>query len=314
MLEKSISIIIPVYNEEYNISILYEKLIIILDEITNLFFYEIIFIDDWSKDNSWLEIEKISRKNIFVKWISLSRNFWHQSALIAWYQNCNWNIIISMDCDMQDPPELIIQMINKYEKWANIVYARRINRKEWLFKKYTAIIYYKFHSKISDTEIPNNVWDFRLVTKNVLKSFLKLKEKDKYIRWIFPWLWYNYEFVDFERQNRKKWTSWYSWIKMIRLAMDWILSFSMFPLRIGMIIWLIIVILSILFFLYMIYDCFFYEISYPLYKWLSITGFWLLWLQFIFMWIIWEYIWRTYNQVRNRPEFIIESKININEK
>lgn len=309
-MKKILSIIIPVYNEEKNISLIYRELIKIFEKINKDYLYEIVFIDDWSNDKSWFKILELSHINKQIKAIRFSKNFWHQSALIAWYNKVKWDIIITMDCDLQDPPKLILKMLKKYEKWNYIVYARREIRHENIFKKYTAICYYKFHSKISDTKIPSNVWDFRLIDKIVLKSFLKLKEKDKYIRWIFPRLWYKSSFVDFERVNRKNWKTGYTFIKMLRLAMDGILSFSMFPLRIWMIIGFFMIIVSFLFLSYIIYDSFINNVFYPLFKWISVIWFGFMWLQFIFIWIIWEYVWRVYSQVRWRPNYIIEEKIN----
>ncbi len=303
--KKLISFVIPAYSEEKNIALLYKELILNFEKISDTYKYEIIFVNDGSPDNSWEEINKLCKKNKNVVWINLSRNFWHQWALTAWYTKAKWESIISMDCDWQDPVFVAFQMIKKWEKWYEVIYARRKKRNDNFLKKYTAIAYYKLLSFISETEIPRNVWDFRLIDKKVLKEFLKLDEKDRYIRWMFAWIWFKTAFIDFERPERVHWETAYTWRKMIRLAMDGILNFSMFPLRIGFIFGIIMILFSLWFHFYMIYDSVINDVFYPLYKWLIVTIFWIMGLQFMFMWIMWEYIWRIYNETRWRPNFII---------
>jgi len=311
---KKISIIIPAYREEKNIFFVYSALRKILSSIWDNYDYEMIFVNDGSSDNTWIEILKLANENKRVKAINLSRNFWHQQALSAWYMQASWDLIISMDADMQDPPILILNMVKEWEKWNEIVYAKRIERNDRFLKKYTAILYYKILSKVSDTKIPRDVWDFRLIDKKVLEVFKLLKEKDRYIRWMFAWMWYKISFVEYKRPEREFWESGYSWNKMIKLAMDGILNFSTFPLKMWAIIWFFIIILSSIFFLYITYDFFINEADYPLYKWINVVLLWFMWLQFIFMWILWEYIWRIYNETRERPLYIISEKINFEKK
>jgi len=311
MEKKLISVVIPAYREEKNIPLIYVELKTILKTIKEKYKYEIIFVNDWSYDNTWDEIEKLCVEDKNVKGINLSRNFGHQWALTAGLEYAIWDIIVSMDCDMQDPPVLIIDMIIEWEKWFDVVYARRKNRNDNFIKKYTAIAYYKFHAKISDTKIPRNVWDFRLVDKKVLKAFLKLSEKDRYVRGMFAWLGFKTTFVNFNRPERIHWETGYTWKKMIKLAMDWILNFSMFPLKIWMTVGVLMMLMSFLFFCYMFYDLTFNWVEYPLFKWLSVMWFGFMWMQFIFMWIMWEYIWRIYNETRDRPVYIIWDKLNL---
>jgi dolichol-phosphate mannosyltransferase len=218
-----------------------------------------------------------------------------------------------MDSDMQDPVVIAAEMITQWEDWYEVVYARRKNRNDNFIKKQTALIYYKLLSKISDTKIPRNVWDFRLIDKKVLTAFLSLKEKDRYIRGMFAWLGFKTTFVDFDRPERIHGETWYTWKKMIQLAMDGILNFSMFPLRIGFLIGVFMIFLSFIFLCYMMvgtilaWDIVYYQ----LYKWISVVGFWVMWLQFIFIWILWEYVGRVYNETRERPLYIVSEELNI---
>jgi hypothetical protein len=202
-------------------------------------------------------------------------------------------------------------MIQKYEMGNDIVYARVIDREVWFLKKYTSIWYYKILSLISDTEIPRNVWDFRLINRRVLDVFRWLKEKDRYIRGMMAWVWFKHDFVDFYIPKRIHGSSSYTWKKMWKLASDWILNFSTFPLKVGAFLGIFMILLSFLFFIYVVFDSLIFHVQYPLYKWLSIVWFWVMGLQFIFMWIIGEYVGRIYNESRERPIYIIMNKKNI---
>ncbi|MBW7954898.1 glycosyltransferase family 2 protein [Candidatus Gracilibacteria bacterium] len=308
--KKKISIIIPAYREGKNISLIYNALKKILSNIIKKYDYEIIFINDGSIDDTWQKIKEIGEKDKNILGINLSRNFGHQQALTAGYMEASGDLIISMDCDMQDPPILILEMIKKWELGFEVVYARRKDRNDKFFKKYTAILYYKILTKVSDTKIPRNVGDFRLIDKKVLESFKKLKEKDRYIRGIFAWMGFKTTFIDFNRPERILGETGYTWEKMIKLAMDGILNFSTFPLKLGAIIGFFIILLSIGFFLYVSYDFFINSVDYPLYKWINILLLGFMGLQFIFMWILGEYIARIFNETRDRPLYIISEKIN----
>lgn len=310
MSKKIISIVLPTYREEKNVPLIYNELQKVLLKISDTYDYEIIYVNDGSPDNTWEEIVKICQIDPKVKWVNLSRNFGHQWAISSWLHNASWDLIVSMDCDMQDPPSLVLEMIKKWEEWYEVVYARRTNRNDNFIKKYTAILYYKFHAQISDTDIPRNVGDFRLIDKKVLKEFIKLSEKDRYIRGMFAWMWFKTAFVDFNRPERIHGETWYTWKKMIKLAMDGILNFSTFPLKIWAIIGFFMMFVAFLFFCYIFIDAVFYHVEYPLYKWLSVLWFGFMWLQFVFMWIMWEYIGRIYNETRDRPIYIESEKVN----
>ena len=312
MSKSLISVVIPAYRDEKNLPLMYAELKQLMFQ-NEEFDYEVIFINDWSPDDTWQVIQKISESDERVRWIHLSRNFWHQWALTAWLQYAKWDAIVTMDSDLQDPVEVAIEMIEKWKEWYEVVYARRSDRNDWFLKNKSAILYYKLLSLVSDTKIPRNVWDFRVMDKKVLAAFLTLKEKDRYIRGMFAWLGFKTWYVDFNRPERAQGESWYTLKKLLTLGMDGMLSFSMFPLRIGFIIWVFMMIMMFLFLTYMViwtigaWTIYYYE----LYKWVSVIGFWVLWLQFVFMWILWEYVGRIYNEARERPVYVISDSINI---
>lgn len=303
------SIVIPVYNEEKNIPIIYKKLIKILNEQKKDF--EIIFINDGSKDKSLEILKEYSKKDKRVKYLSFSRNFGHQAALTAGLDYASGNAIISMDCDMQDPPEIVKEMIKKWKQGYDVVYARRRNRKESLFKKQTAVIYYKLLDKFSDVKIPRNVGDFRLIDKKVLNELKNMKEKARYLRGMVAWLGFKYAFVDFDRPNRIHGETGYSLRKMIRLGMDGVLNFSMLPLKIGFILGLLSILSGFFFLIYMIFDIIFNQVYYPLYKWLAIISIMFFGFLFMLIWILGEYIGRIYDESKGRPLYIINEKNNL---
>ena len=305
-----ISLVIPAYREEKNIPLIYTEIDRVLLDIKS-YDFEIIFVNDGSPDSTWLEIAKLAKKDKRVKWINLSRNFGHQAALTAGLEVASWDAIVSMDADMQHPVSVSKKMIGKWEEGFEVVYARVTDRDVWFLKKHCSTIYYKFLSQISDTDIPRNVGDFRLIDKKVLEAFLDLSEKDRYIRGMVAWLGFKTGFVDFKIPKRLHGTSSYTLRKMFKLAMDGILNFSMFPLRIWFIIGSMMIVISWLFFLYMVFDTFINSVPYPLFKWLSVFAFWFMGLQFIFIWIVWEYVGRIYNETRDRPVYIVSDRINI---
>ena len=161
------SFVIPVWNEEKNISLIYDKLIEILPQINAE--AEFIFINDGSTDNSLMELDKLANYDKRVRYINFSRNFGHQAALTAGLQYASGDAVVTLDCDLQDPPEVIVEMAKLWEsKNYEIIYARRRNRHDNFFKKYTAILYYKILDKFSNVRIPRNVGDFRLMDKKVV--------------------------------------------------------------------------------------------------------------------------------------------------
>ena len=300
-----ISVIIPAFNEEENIPVFYVELIKTIKKLS----YEIIFINDGSKDNTLKELKRLSSQDKNVKIISLSRNFGHQAALTAGLESASGDLIISMDADLQDPPEVILEMIEKWKEGNKIVYARRLHRVDGFFKKYTAIWYYKLLSFFSQVDIPRNVGDFRLIDRVVLDHLLQMNEQARYLRGMVAWLGFKYAFVDFSRPERIHGETNYTFRKMVRLAMDGILNFSFAPLRIGFLLGILAIYGSLLFFAYMVFDTMWNDTVYPLYKWLIVIIFGFIGLQFIFMWILGEYIGRIYDDVRKRHIYVIEEKV-----
>ena len=251
---KKLSIVIPVYNESKNILAIHSK----LKEICPLtgMEMEIIFVNDGSNDDSVRVIRELSERDSMVKLISLTRNFGQQAALTAGLDKATGDAIITMDCDLQDPPELIPEMVKKWKEGHLIVFARRKFRNDRFFKKYTAILYYKLLYKLSQIKIPGNIGEFRLIDRYVLEQLNCMREKTRYLRGMVAWLGFDYAIVDYDRPNRIYGKTGFNFLKMMRLAMSGFLSFSLVPLRLGFLIGIISVFLGTGFLFYIILDIF----------------------------------------------------------
>ncbi|MCX7953602.1 MAG: glycosyltransferase family 2 protein [Bacteroidales bacterium] len=308
-MKKLISIVIPVYNEAENIEALYDEILSIFTKIN--YNYEIFFVNDGSNDNSLSILEMIANKDKNVKVISFTRNFGHQAALSAGLYYANGDAVLTMDCDFQDPPSLIPEFIDKWEKGAKIVYGRRIQRNDSFFKKVTASVYYSLLYVAGDIKIKGNIGDFRLIDKVVVEKLNNIKERNKYLRGIIPWFGYKYEIVDYIRPKRIKGSTKFSWLKMARFAMIGILNFSLLPIRLGLFVGIFICSTGFLFFLYLIYRSLFDNQFYKLLEWLAVFNYVLIGILFIFIWIISEYIGKIYDEVRQRPLYVIDKVLNI---
>lgn len=298
------SFIVPAYNEEKNIPALYERIYTLMKKISGS--WELIFINDGSIDKTEKVLNELSEKDKNVKFINLSRNFGHQAALSAGLKFASGEAVISMDCDLQDPPEVIEKMITKWLEGNHIVYARRQNfRKDNFLKKAGSKIYYRIMGKFTGIDIPKNVGDFRLVDKKVLAEINQMPEHSRYLRGMVAWTGFKYAFVDYHRPDRQKGVSNYTLGKLAKLGMDGVFNFSMLPLRIGFILGLVSIISGFGLLLYQIIDVLITGAYYHLYKWLVVILFIFMGFMFMLFWIIGEYIGKIYDDVRQRPIYVI---------
>ena len=227
---KKISIVVPMYNEEEVAQEFYRRVSSILKTIS--YEYEIVIVNDGSRDNTLKIITDLVQKDEHVKVINFSRNFGHQPAITCGIENATGDAIITIDADLQDPPELIKDMIAEWEKGFDIVYAKRKTRnKDTFFKRFTAQSFYKILNKLSEVHIPEDVGDYRLISKRVQEVFVKLPERDRFVRGIFAWMGFKQSMVEFDRQNRFAGETKYPLKKMIKLALSGIIGFSSKPLK-----------------------------------------------------------------------------------
>ncbi len=308
-MKKKISFIVPVYNEQANLPIMYGKLKEICDQLSAVYDAEIVFVNDGSKDKSWNIIKQLSSADNRIRGISFTRNFGFQMASTAGYDNAQGDAFITLDADLQDPPELIREMIEKWEKGASIVYARRSSRNDGFWKDLTASCYYKLLHLVSDVAIPQHVGDFRLIDKKVLDQVRLCRERARYLRGIVAWTGFKEAYVTFKRPERMAGVSGYSWLKLIKLAFDGIAGFSLFPLRIAAFMGIFVIATGTVMFCYIALDAFLHGARYPLFKWLVTIMYIFMGVQFLLMWLLGEYIGRIYDQQKNRPLYIVEEKI-----
>ncbi len=303
---KKLSFVIPVYNEQENIPLLYQKLIVLLKNQLEGYGVEIIFVNDGSKDSSWNCIKDLTKKDSRVKGVCFSRNFGHQLALTAGYDRATGDAVISLDADLQDPPELIEAMVKKWLEGFEIVYARRSSRNDGFLKDITAFFYYKLLHKVAQVPIPQHVGDFRLIDRAVLTEINRCREQARYLRGMVAWTGFTHTFVNFKRPERIAGTPAYTWSKSIQLALDGLTNFSLFPLKIAAFVGFFVIITGSLMFLYIAVDALVFSVRYPLFKWLVTAVYIFMGVQFLLMWLLGEYIGRIYEQQKNRPLYIVK--------
>lgn len=308
-MKKCVSIIIPVFNEEHNI----DPLIQTLTQTLAHYEYEILFIDDGSTDNTVASISIHTKANKTIKLISFYRNFGHQMALAAGYENARGDCVISMDADLQDPPEIIPELIAKWESGAKIVYAKRKNRDvDSPFKKLTAYLFYRCINLLSDEPIPQEVGDFRLLDRDVVDFLNNLSEKPRFLRGLVAWGGFPAEFVYFSRMRRNAGHTHYTFSKMMNFALEVITSFSTKPLRISIYLGFTSAFVGFIGVLYAILGRIFFA-QYWVTGWAALfVGIMFMGgVQLITIGIIGEYIGKIYSEIQKRPRYIIRSRINI---
>ena len=309
---KKISVIIPMYYEEEVVNECYNRMTDVLSKIEN-YDYEIICINDGSKDKTLQILEEIASKDSRLKVISFARNFGHQCAVTAGLKYVTGDCAVIIDADLQDPPELIPEMLKLWEEGNEVIYGKRKTREgESVFKLLTAKMFYKTLNVLSNVEIPKDTGDFRLVDRKVVEVMNSMPEHNKFLRGLWGWIGFKQIAYEYERKERFAGKTKYPLKKMLKLASDGIIGFSTKPLKIvggfgilSMFISFILLIYSILSFML---------------RWNNITPGWasimvaitfFSGVQLVSIWIIAEYIGRIYDETKSRPQYIISKKINI---
>lgn len=306
-MKTKISVVVPIYNEEGNIEILYSKLKQTLQKIDRGF--EIIFVNDGSIDNSFILLKKVAKHDKKVKLISFSRNFGHMSAINAGLEHCKGERVVVMDADMQDPPFVIEKMYKKSLEGFDVVYGVKKKRKESFVRIYLMKVFYKLLSKISNIKIPLDAGTFSLVTRKVVNHINDLPEKNKYFSGLRAWTGYNQVGVVYERAKRYRGKE-ASYARLFKLAMDQIVSFSFVPLKLASFLGFIFSLVAFLMIIVLFVLKFFVNLG--IVGWTStITTILLIGgVQLITLGIIGEYLARIYDEVKHRPEYIVKEKIN----
>ena len=313
----SISIVIPSYNESKNIDEVYRRTTEIIKNL-NVKKYELIFIENGSKDNSLDLLKKINSEDKSVKIISLSRNFGYQSAIAVGLKYSQNDYVCVMDGDLQDPPEIISKFIDKIQEGYDVVYGIRSKRKTSFINKIFYNLFYEIYSRLSEIDVPKKGGDFCLMNKKVVKNLNSLSEKNLFIRGLRSWVGFKQTGIEYKRDERYAGKTNFSFFGATALALDGFVSFSLMPLRFILITGIIISFFSFLFFLFLflvkilhIVNIFDFT-SWQLPKGLTLTNSILtlsLGLIMFTLGIIGEYVGRIYFEVKNRPNYVINEII-----
>ena len=311
MNKKTLNIIIPIYNEEKCVLALFKRLEIVRLSLIDLK-VKYYFVNDGSTDNTFNILQELALKNSHLKVISFTRNFGHQNALSCGIDYSDSDYVVTIDADLQDPPELISKMYVLCKNNIDVVYAQRNKRQgESIFKLMSAKFFYKFLNYLCDLKIPINTGDYRLISRRVVIEFKKYKEKHKFIRGLIPWLGFKSITVLYDRDKRYAGKTKYSLSRMIDFAFNAIFSFSTKPIEYFSKIGLFFIVLSFFYGVYILYLKFILNELVPGYAALLLSIIFFGGFNLFFLGVVGYYIAKIFEQIRDRPNYIIDKKINM---
>ena len=304
-----LSIVIPVYNEEPALPALFKELERVRGDLAKANGpVEIVLVNDGSKDKSWQLIADFCRTHADCVGVNLSRNFGHQLCLIAGLETARGDVVVSMDADLQDPPEIIQQMIEAYRGGYDVVYATRRERgNETFTKRFTAHFFYLLIEKLSGVPVPRNTGDFRLLSRRALTELSRLRETHHFLRGLVPWIGFPQTQVFYDRADRVAGETHYPFRKMMRFAFDGIASMSAMPLRLAYVFSLLLFAVFVGYIVYVLYEHIFRgSVLVP--GWTSIMSAITIFgtIQLLLFGVFGEYLGRVYEQSKNRPLFIVQ--------
>jgi dolichol-phosphate mannosyltransferase len=299
------SLVIPVYNEEKTILELYRRVVAVMNQLDGS--VELVFVNDGSRDRSLQLLRDLHQKDSRVCYLSLARNFGHQIAVTAGLNFVRGQVIVILDADLQDPPELIPDMIEKWRQGYQVVYAQRTQRRQenW-FKRFTAYFFYRLLKRLADVEIPTDTGDFCLIDRQVVDVLNSMPERNRYIRGLRSWVGFQQTAIRFEREQRFAGEVKYTFGKSLALAVNGLVSFSKVPLRLSTYVGLLAAIVAILMALLVIYWRIFVPHS-PLtgFTIILVAIFFLGAVQLVSIGILGEYVGRIYEEVKGRPLYTL---------
>ncbi len=304
MENKLLSIVVPVYNEQEVIDETFRRLSAVFKD----FFMKVeyIFINDGSKDNTYFKLKEIASRNPEVRVINFARNFGHQIAITAGMDYAKGDAIVIIDADLQDPPEVILEMVDKWKEGYEVVYGKRLHRDgETFFKKVTAKTFYRFLDSMTDVKLPVDVGDFRLIDRKVCDAMKCLPERSRYVRGLVSWVGFKQTSVEYHREKRFAGETKYPLKKMLKLAGDGIFSFSYKPLKLATFIGMLVSICSFIYLVVVLIQRFVKnDVVSGWASSIAVTLF-LNGVMLIVIGIMGEYVGRIYEEVKARPLYII---------
>ena len=308
-----ISIIVSMYNEEESLALFFETIRKTLEKLKQ-YTYEIVCIDDGSVDGTYSLLEKYAAEDERVKILKFSRNFGKEYGLMAGLKYCKGRAAIPIDVDLQDPPELIVKFVKKWEEGYDMVYGIRNDRRsDTLLKRLTAAMFYKIYNLMTRSPIPYNAGDYRLIDRKIINAILDLEERNIFMKGIFGWTVFNSCGIKYVRQQRKAGQSKWNYWKLWNFALDGITASTTLPLRIWTYLGSVLSFLGVLYAFYIIVRTMMYGVDVPGYASLLVFILLVGGVQMIILGILGEYIGRIFIEVKRRPLYLIEKKVNVND-
>ena len=303
---KKITIVVPCYNEQEVLPALHERLQQVIDSLAESYRFEILLVNDGSKDQTLSVIKKIAKTDRRISYLDLSRNFGKELAMLAGLDHADGDAVILMDADLQHPPEMIPVMLEYWQAGYDDVYTKRRNRmNEGFFKRHITEAFYDFLKKVSKVDVPKNVGDFRLLDRRCVAALQLLRESQRYTKGLFNWIGYRKKEILFDCQPRAagetKWNS----VALINLAVEGITSFTTFPLKIATIFGFLISFISLFYMGFVIVNTLLFGEAVQGYPTLLSTILFLGGIQLIFLGVIGEYVGRIFNEGKNRPLYLV---------
>lgn len=304
--KKLVTILVPAYNEQDVLNMLYERLVNIMNSNFK-YDFELLFINDGSKDKTLDIIRNLREKDKRICYVNLSRNYGKETAMMAGFDYCKGDCVIILDADLQDPPELIPEMLKYWEEGYDDVYAKRRSRKgESFLKKFTSKMYYKMLQSVTNIEIQKDTGDFRLLDRRCIEALKQLRESQRYTKGLFSWIGYKKKEILFDRDPRAAGKTKWNYRKLVGLSIDGLTSFTTAPLRMSAILGIIISLVGFLYMMVIIIKTLVYGIDVPGYSSTMVVILFLGGIQLIFLGIIGEYLGRAFYETKDRPLYFID--------
>lgn len=303
---KKITIIVPSYNEEEALPYLYERLNTIINDL-NQYEFEVLFVNDGSKDKTLELIKEMREKDNRISYVNFSRNFGKETAMIAGLDYATGDAVIFIDADLQDPPEVIPELLKWWEEGYDDVYARRNSRKgETFLKKFTSKMYYKVLQSLTRVEIQKDTGDFRLLDRRCVNALKKMRETQRCSKSMFSWIGYKKKEVMYDRDPRIAGKTKWNYVKLIDLAIDGITAFTTSPLRVSTFLSIPTFLSFVIYLIYIIVKCITTNSQIAGYQTLILLNLFFFGVIILLIGIIGEYLGRIFNETKNRPLYFVD--------
>ena len=303
---KKVTILIPCYNEEQSLPLLYQELSSLIDN-HQAYDWEILFVNDGSKDNTIHLIKQLSHQDHRIAYVDLSRNFGKEAAMLAGFDYATGDCMVIMDADLQHPPHLIPEMLKYWEEGYDDVYAKRTTRgKESWLRKNLSLLYYKLLQKTTRVEILQNVGDFRLLDRKCIDTLKQLRESERYTKGMFCWIGFNKKEIEFEQGDRVAGETSWNYLSLFNLAIEGITSFTIAPLRLSTMMGIIVSIIAFIYMCVIIAKTLIWGEDVQGFPTLMVVILFLGGVQLLSLGIIGEYLGRIFHETKNRPVYVVK--------